>query len=628
MAKLTPILLLLALLPTNNWAQQRFGIKIPATRVAYNSDCGRLEAKFLHMAKEVSFGVTLDDQKRIYFEFNNREWLTALFQNPFDGMAIDIVTKDLYACDAPVVNGHIRGELLPPLYRENIKKRIQRIQEGYYGILLGKLPLKYHNKDLEFNIIFLQNRSYCRYQTTYKLQSYNYDLLDMGIYLDSITYNPTNANSGSDAYATKYKKLSFKVPFEKNKTTFTPEDIKPLYDSLRLTDYNIKKIDIKAYSSIEGSLERNQELQQKRSQSIITALQSFQKATMETEVSTAENWVEFLDDIEGTEYDFLKSLGKAAVKQTVVGEVAEQLEPYLKNHRKAVIAIYLEKIDQYQDLSENELVTAFNSAIANEQLDRAAQLQYSLFQKLRNNTSDPDLLDQMVIPKQKRFVDFFNATSAFRYEMDRANLISAYYDFQELHKWAPENKKIAYNMIALKLRLNHLFQSIPEEDDSLEKISSLETLGISKKLLDRMRVNYHITKSELLMRERKYEDKDKSVRFILDTYKNLPLSDADYLSLAQYVTYYYDTETAIDLLREQVAKIEVDKRLLFYYLNLTLINDAIVAKPAYRKIMLNAINLDKKRFCKLFEPSNAGGVTFQLLDNTFLKRTYCENCVR
>ena len=42
--------------------------------------------------------------------------------------------------------------------------------------------------------------------------------------------------------------------------------------------------------------------------------------------------------------------------------------------------------------------------------------------------------------------------------------------------------------------------------------------------------------------------------------------------------------------------------------------------------MLNAINMNNDRFCKLFSSSLSDGVTFQLLENEYLRKTYCENC--
>ena len=60
--------------------------------------------------------------------------------------------------------------------------------------------------------------------------------------------------------------------------------------------------------------------------------------------------------------------------------------------------------------------------------------------------------------------------------------------------------------------------------------------------------------------------------------------------------------------------------------NLTLINKRQTMRPEYRTIMLNAININPGRFCRFFNPRDTDGVTFQLLEDDFLRKTYCENC--
>jgi hypothetical protein len=158
------------------------------------------------------------------------------------------------------------------------------------------------------------------------------------------------------------------------------------------------------------------------------------------------------------------------------------------------------------------------------------------------------------------------------------------------------------------------------------ELLNLKKYGINQRLINRMLVNYHIIKSELYMRERDYVNKDKAVAYIVDNYKNVPLQDYDYLSLAQFLTYYADLKAAEDLLQPKMKTVDVDENLLFYYLNLTLVNKEIIQNPEYRTIMLNAINLNKERFCRLFNASNEGGVTFQLLEDDYLHDTYCESC--
>ena len=90
--------------------------------------------------------------------------------------------------------------------------------------------------------------------------------------------------------------------------------------------------------------------------------------------------------------------------------------------------------------------------------------------------------------------------------------------------------------------------------------------------------------------------KTNQLSFILETYENFSLSNYDYLSLAQFLTYYSELYDAIDLLEDKVQALVIDEDLLFYYLNLTLINSKITRTENYRKIMLmlNAINLHTK----------------------------------
>ena len=125
-----------------------------------------------------------------------------------------------------------------------------------------------------------------------------------------------------------------------------------------------------------------------------------------------------------------------------------------------------------------------------------------------------------------------------------------------------------------------------------------------------------------------YDAKDESIEFIIDTYEKFALTNYDYVSLAQFLTFYSNQDDAIDVLDAKVRTITVDEDLLFYYLNLTITNAYNVASDNYRTIMLNAINMNQQRFCKLFNSYLNDGVTFQLLENAYLKKTYCENCVK
>ena len=589
--------------------------------------CQQCTQTFAQKPKEVQFSVVRENDN-LYFQVNDKAWFNQLFKNPTDGIAVDVVSKERYGClEIRLGNLQIKGELLKPIYTTNLKSGLKPYANQLFRVFVGKIPNTLINKELEFNILFLTNNNLCRYNTIYHLESYPWDLLDMGMYLDSLTYNPKKVKPIMDeGFVMKYKTLKFKIPFKKNKSEYSQQDIKPIYDSLRLTDYNIKTIKIKAYSSVEGSVERNLELQQQRANSIVAALQSFQKPTIKTDVSSSENWVEFLNDIKGTPHDNFKNLTKKEIKVKLDANLSNALEPILKHHRKALLELELEKKDTYKNMTPDVLLAQFHTAITSQELEKAMEIQNSIFEKIKEKEITPDFLRKMEIPKQSKFVKIFNKNAAFRSMQDVRQSLIVYNELLELEKLAPNNGEVKYNIAAIKIILWRNKAVEVEPNKLISQINALKNYKIDASLIDRMLVNIHIIKAETLMQQRDYANKDKSVAFINSTYKNFPLSDYDYLSLAQFFSYYANTDLSVKLLENKAKSIDIDEDLLFYYLNLTLIDKQLTQDENYRTIMLNAININKARFCKLFNSIDTGGVTFQLLEDDYLSDTYCENC--
>lgn len=617
---------ILVLLFSNSiYSQNDLDINFPITNTERTQKCNYFSNAFKQKPKEVGFSIKREGNK-LFFSTNDKKWFSNIFKQSGDGVAIDVVSKSLFACDKEFEDSQIRGTVLKPVFAQKLMRGFKKSTTSEsFRTFVGTIPVALQNEELEFNILFLSNKTLCRYQSIYNLESYPWDLLDMGVYLDSLTYKHKKIST-SDKYITKYKTLKFVIPFEKNKFEYSSEDIKPLYDSLKLTDFNIKRINVKAYASIEGSLKRNLELQEKRANSIVKSLQNFQKPSIVTEISSSENWVEFMNDISKTPYKDFRKLPKNTIKQKVVGNVSKELEPYLKNHRKAVIILDLEKKDKYKNMSKEKLVDTFNDLILKEDIEEALVVQNSIFEKLKTESS-PDLLQRLNVPKQLKFMPILNKNSIFKYLMNLSYAKIAFDELKKLESLDPKNKNIKYNLVVVKFIIwKNNWENIIENDFKKE-IQKLKSFGITQNLIDRMLVNFHIVKAEKNMRVRKYEEKDMSVEFIIDTYENFKLSNYDYLSLAQFLSYYANTDEATEVLDEKVRTITVDEDLLFYYLNLTIIDEYAIESQNYRTIMLNAIEMNKERFCKLFNSSLDKGVTFQLLKNEYLKAAYCENCL-
>jgi tetratricopeptide (TPR) repeat protein len=456
----------------------------------------------------------------------------------------------------------------------------------------------------------------------------------MGMYLNTLTYETKQIKpEGDDSDVILNKTLKFIVPFKKNKSIYSQTDIKPVYDSLRLTDFNIKSIKINAYASIEGISERNKELQQERAKGVLAALQSFQKPTIKTTVSSSENWVEFFNDIEGTKYEFLKSLTKDEVRKTIAGKLRKEMEPIFSNHRKAVLELELEKKDRFAANSVGDLLTKFNVLIAQKDFekseityDEAKEIQNSIFEKLRGKEDALDFLKQMSVPRQLRFIQLLINNAAFMYMEDFKYATMVYNELLDLEKMDPNNGEIKYNLVAIKLKLWFYNALVVDETNLNNEIYALRKYDIPKQLIEKMLVNFHIVITRKFIEQGDYTNKDKSVEYVNNNVKKFDLLNSDYLNLAQFFNDFGDVKMAIDLLEKKVRRIDVDENLLFYYLNFTLINKDLTSTKTYRTVMLNAINMNKKRFCKLFNSVEKGGVTFQILEDEYLRKTYCENC--
>jgi hypothetical protein len=230
------------------------------------------------------------------------------------------------------------------------------------------------------------------------------------------------------------------------------------------------------------------------------------------------------------------------------------------------------------------------------------------------------------VPNQLKYMTFLNKNAAYKYVLEEPQLLIVYNELLKLEKLAPKDKRVKYNLAVTKIKLWR-FKAMDIDDKKLKaQIRALLNYGISDALVSRILVNYHIVIAEKLMRKRDYPNKDKAVKFIESNYKKFQFSDYDYLSLAQFFSYYANTDLSVALLKDKVKQIDTDENLLFYYLNLTIINPELTKTSDYRTIMLNALNMNKTRYCKLFNPFGEGGVTFQLLEDDYLRNTYCESC--
>lgn len=617
-------------------AQETYGLIAPSGNLS--SKCTNCINTLKTMPPEVVMGLKVDEFNRLYFIMTDVDWFNEMFRKSTDGLGVDILLKADFDCDSKntkYTTAVSRGTLLPPIYLKDMKDKMKVLADGMVMVDLGMLPQEFRGEEYELNLLLLSKKNLCHYTSFYNIKRYKWDLLDMGLYTDTVIFNQENSSdkqiktntTSAKATTYQYKKLNFTVPFEKNKTTYSKEDILPLYDSLSLNLYDIKRIKIRAFSSVEGSKANNIKLQESRAKSIVEALQQYQTEKIEYDIASSENWLEFYNDIKGTSFSSLENSSKEQIKKKLESKTySTSMESILSKHRKAIVEVEIEKKTTFKGLSEEQIVVEFKKSISNRDLETAKELMNLAFQRVINNESPDNFLSNLEIPNQQEFGLLQNRQSVFQYFLDEEDLLATYNDFLELKRLTPKAKAVNYNLIALKFKIWLAGSEKIEPKEFEKEIKSLSRYGISQKLINRMLINYNIILSEIHMFERNYTAKDKNLKNIFMKYKYISPDNQDILKLAQYFVAYGKYDWATKLIKPHIGKLNTDEDLLFYYINLTVVDPKLVKSSSYKKIILNAIDINEIRFCSLFNSGLRDGISFQLLDMPNLKKNYCESC--
>lgn len=619
-----PVFLISVFINSSLFAQSRplpDGRKLPA--------CSACQGLIQNKPKEVLFGVSIAPNGDIVFSMTDINWFNKLFTANTDGITVDLVAKDQYICGQPQPGkkGLPEGYMLSPVLLPELKKNLyHNEEEGSIMIKIGNVPAALKGKELEGNLAIVRNGMICFYTYFTDIERSVWDLLPMGLFADTLLNTENFTDSAADILHYS-KKIQCIVPFAKNKSVYNAADVKPLYDSLQLTNYRIKKIAIRAYSSVEGPENINRQLQQQRAASIIRALQQYQGPQIVTSITANENWVEFFGDVRQTAYSRFTGLSHAEIKKALTAKATlDSLEPVLKNHRKAVITIYLDNRSDFETAPSNSLLSSFKQAILQKNVIKARKIQREIFERVADNRMAAEYLDKLEIPNEKPYIDLLIDHESYRYQLLLSPEEEALANFQALLKLDPANGKVRYNICALSFPGWRFDTSFVKSQAFLQDINNLEKYGIAQSLVRRMQINYHIIASEHAMRRLDYPAKDEAIKFIAMNYAQLNLDDKALLSLAKYLCFYAHCSLASQIISTRAAAIDVDEDLLFYYVNLNLSNESLFKTPAFTSIVQNAITLNRKRFCKFFNAINKNGSSFQLLEYDALMQLHCEHC--
>jgi hypothetical protein len=595
-------------------------------------ECSACESLVKQMPKEVLFGVHISENGDVYFSMNNINWFKKVFQNDNYGVSVDIVSEDRYQCNTlQSPNQRVpKGVLMRPVLRKDLLSKNESTENAIRA-KIGSIPANLMNKKIEGNLVIINGSKICDYTTFVNISRVGLELLPMGLFADTLVNASYFSREPFDSLGLGIFTYSIKkqitIPFKKATSVYDQVALKKAYDSLKLERYRIQKIEIRAYSSVEGSESINMELMRQRGDAMIKLLKPHQAALKRSNVLTAENWVDFFSDIAGTEFQYLKDFSKVEIKRKLTdSELARRIEPLLSRERKTVATLYLEPKTLQPKSNELTFETVFKNAIKNRQLEVASAIQKEVIEKIADNKLPFNYIEKLEVPQTKDFCSLLNDREVYKYLFMLTFEEEALDNFQRIKTIDPNNAHVNYNICALKLTVSKVNYDSLLPSSLSDDINQLANLGIHKSLVGRMLVNFNILKCESLMRQFDYEGKDVAIQVVRDAYDSLQLSDEEIYSLARYFSYYSHNEWALEIINPRVEAIDVSEDLIFYYINLLFYNPSVYDSENFKKASLNCINLNKLRYCHFFLPHDKGGASMQLLDNLSIRSLWCQNC--
>ena len=566
--------------------------------------------------------------REVFVEFDNSKMLQKLLRSKTDALALDILQKEQYSCqyERNIIdyNRFNRGVLTKPYKSKKIlKKNIadKTNNSKAFKAKIADLPENINLDSSELNLLVIQDGAVCTsipktfihtIKGTYKN---NVRLLADTIMINSrFTYKPIP----DTAY------LTFVVPFKGNKADYNVADIEPFLEALEQPDFTILDLDITAYSSVEGNDSINRNLQQRRAESIVKALEKRQMDSIQKIIITDYNWGDFVEDISKTKYKHFARLTVEQVQDSIIkNNLTKELEPILQKHRYARINMRI----IYDIDGENErpfVVRKFNEACDSTDRILALSIQKFVMKRVVSKKYPLSVLDEMKIPDLPDFAGLAMNDMWLRYKMGQFKERDLKERIGVLAENNPYNEYIVFN--DLLMRVNYpdgLYRDLgPRLQQSIDRLyyttlkkETIDRLNIRLQLktIDEVDSLTHIRATKIACVERIKQIVDIKTESLANSIRlaELFLDNKDYLLTIKTLEPWVSVTDNIEV--------------LLTYVSLCSLFENLMHTSSFNDAMEQIRRLDPHKYCSLLN-GEADGFSLRIFENDLIKANYCKHC--
>jgi hypothetical protein len=574
--------------------------------------------------------ITTDSLGRIYFVSDNFRDFSRFIKDPASALAIDIISKEQYGCEADnIVDNSLpsRGYMLKPVPQKKLVNEIEgREARNKCRIYLGKMPPS-ASAASQINLLLIQERRVCaRIEPAYRQGGQTETSIKLDILADTIT--AFNTFSTSYVPQPDTTMLNFKVPFQLGKSEYSEADIKPFIDALGEPDFIVNRLKITAYSSIEGEEQTNERIRELRAANIYEAFKEMNPGLSEYEVITADSWGIFKTDIKGTEFDTLAALERADALRLIRERNWEgKLEPIFKNHRFADIEMQV--VYDISGAKEKKYVLKkFHDALAENNLPEALAIEkYIMHKVVRRQYPAHTAREMKINPDSSQFAGMEMNRLWLEYRIEQKPIDTAFYrKISQMALINPQNDYIRYNKAYCRV----LFDTINNESqiaDIQMDIDALLTSSLSKEVIDPLNLKFQLSVLSSMGESFEPADQRKLVLSVLERLKSIvQLTDADTkqaISLANLFIGMDDFAFAAQILEPFINTGAGNEAIIFAYLSVCTNLKDKHHSPYFARAVRLASDWNLNRLCQLF---SQGKFSYRVLENPAVKHIYCEKC--
>src|SRR5690606_15036905 len=113
-----------------------------------------------------------------------------------------IISKDKYDCTKNAREGYTipKGFILPGVYKDELVRNSNQLVKGSIFTKIGKIPPSLKGKELEGNLMILSGEYICYYTNFVNIDRSVWDLLSMGLFVDSLLNESRTTNEDNKEY--------------------------------------------------------------------------------------------------------------------------------------------------------------------------------------------------------------------------------------------------------------------------------------------------------------------------------------------------------------------------------------------------------------------------------------------